>query len=45
MDEDKDRENEKVSNRPGKLNEKKSDRELKGKIKNKGEIFFVGITT
>ena len=31
---------EKVGDRPAKLNEKKSDRELQREIKNKGDIFF-----
>ena len=36
------RENEKLSGRPEKLNEKKSDRDLEREIKTKGDIFFVG---
>ena len=36
---EKDREKEKVGDRPAKLNEKKSDRELEREIKNKGDIF------
>ena len=32
---------EKVRDRPAKLNEKKSDRELQREIKNKGDIFFL----
>ena len=32
---------EKVGDRPAKLNEKKSDRELQREIKNKGDIFFL----
>ena len=42
---ERDREKEKVGDRPEKLNEKtESDRELKNEIKNKGYIFF-GRTT
>ena len=37
--EKKDREKEKVGDRPAKFNEKKSDRELKREIKNKEDIF------
>ena len=36
---EKDIEKEKVGDRPVKLNEKKSDRELEQEIKNKGDIF------
>ena len=36
---EKDREKEKMGDRPAKLNEKKSDRELEREIKNKGDIF------
>ena len=36
---EKDREKEKVGDRPAKLNEKKSDRGLEREIKNKGDIF------
>ena len=39
IEKDKDREKEKVGDRPAKLNEKKSDRELEREIKNKGDIF------
>ena len=35
----KDREKEKVGDRPAKFNEKKSERELQRDIKNKGDIF------
>ena len=35
---EKDREQEKVGDRPAKLNEKKGNRELEREIKNKGEI-------
>ena len=34
-----------VGNRPAKLNEKKSDRELEQEIKKTKETFFVGGTT
>ena len=39
IEKEKDREKEKVGDRPAKLNEKKSDRELQRQIKNKGDIF------
>ena len=39
IEKEKDRELEKVGDRPAKLNEKKSDRELEREIKNKGDIF------
>ena len=39
IEQEKDREKEKVGGRPAKLNEKKGDRDLKQEIKNKGEIF------
>ena len=42
---EKDREKEKVGERPAKLNEKNSYRQLEREIKDKGEIFFVGRTT
>ena len=38
---EKDREKEKVGDRPAKLNEKKGDRGLEREIKNKGEIFLL----
>ena len=38
IEKDKDREKEKVGDRPAKLNEKKSDRELEREIKNTGDI-------
>ena len=38
IEKDKDREKEKVGDRPAKLNEKKSDRELERGIKNTGDI-------
>ena len=45
IEKERDREKEKVGDRPEKLNEKtESDRELKREIKNKGYIFF-GRTT
>ena len=37
----KDREKEKVGDRPAKLNEKKGNRNLERDIKNKGDSFFV----
>ena len=42
----KDREKEKVGGRPAKLNEKTGDRAggLEREIRNKGGIFFVGLT-
>ena len=45
IEQEKDREKEKVGGRPAKLNEKKGDRDLEREIKNKGDIFFVGRTT
>ena len=45
MEQEKDREKEKVGGRPGKLNEKKGDRDLQREIKNPKETFFVGRTT
>ena len=43
---EKHREKEKVGDRPAKLNEIKSDRELEREIKKtEGDIFFVGRTT
>ena len=45
-EQEKDREKEKVGGGPGKLNEKKGDRDLEQRYKNKGDIFFVvGRTT
>ena len=41
----KDREKEKVGDRPAKLNEKKGNGGLEREIKNKGDSFFVGKTT
>ena len=38
-------ENERVGDRPAKLNEKKSDRDLERKIKKTKDTFFVGRTT
>ena len=40
IEQDKDREKEKVGGRPAKLNEKKGDRDSERQIKNKGEIFL-----
>ena len=39
IEQEKDREKEKVGDRPAKFNEKKSERELQRDIKNKGDIF------
>ena len=41
VEQEKDREKEKVVGRPGKLNEKKGDRDLERERKNKGDIFFL----
>ena len=41
MEQEKDREKEKVGSRPAKLNEKKGDRDLEREIKNKGDIFLL----
>ena len=41
IEQEKDREKEKVGGRPAKLNEKKGDRDLEREIKNKGDIFFL----
>ena len=41
MEQDKDREKEKVCGRPAKLNEKKGDRDLERGIKNKGYFFLL----
>ena len=40
IEQEKDREKEKVGGRPAKLNEKKDERNLEREIKNKGDIFF-----
>ena len=45
IEQEKDREKEKVGGRPAKLNEKEGDRDLEREIKNKGDIFFVGRKT
>ena len=45
IEQEKDREKEKVGSRPAKLNEKKSDRDLEREIKNRRRHFFVGRTT
>ena len=45
MEQEKDREKEKVGGRPAKLNQKKGDRDLEQEIENKGDIFFVGRIT
>ena len=39
IEQEKDREKEKVGDRPAKLNEKKGDRGSEREIKNRGEIF------
>ena len=39
IEQEKDREKEKVGGRPAKLNEKKGDRDLEREMKNKGDIF------
>ena len=41
LDQEKDREKEKVGVGPAKLNEKKGDRDLEREIKNKGDIFLL----
>ena len=45
IEQEKDREKEKVGSRPAKLNEKKGDRDLEREFKNKGDFFGVGRTT
>ena len=45
IEQEKDREKEKVGSRPAKLNKKKGDKDVEREIKNKGDIFFVGRTT
>ena len=45
IEQEKDREKEKVDGRRAKINEKKSKRNLKREIKNRGAIFFVGRAT
>ena len=40
IEQEKDREKERVGDRPAKLDEKKSDRELAREIKNKGHTFW-----
>ena len=40
-EQEKDREKENVGGGPGKLNEKKGDRDLEQRYKNKGDIFFL----
>ena len=42
MQQEKDREKEKVGGRSAKVNEKKGNRDLEREIKNKGDIFSVG---
>ena len=41
VEQEKDREKEKVGGRPVKLNDKKADRDLEREIKNKGDIFWL----
>ena len=41
IEQEKDREKEKVGGRPAKLNEKKDERNLKREIKDKGDIFLL----
>ena len=41
IEQEKDKEKEKVGGRPAKLNEKKGGRDLEGEIKNKGDIFLL----
>ena len=41
IEQEKDREKEKVGGRPAQLNEKKGDRGLEGEINNKGDIFLL----
>ena len=41
IEQEKDREKEKVSGRPAKLNEKKGHRDLEQEIKDKGDIFLL----
>ena len=41
IEQENDREKEKVGGRPAKLNEKKGDRDLEREIKNKGDIFLL----
>ena len=45
IEQEKDREKEKLGGRPAKFNEKKGDRGLEREIKNKGDIFFGTKTT
>ena len=45
IEQEEDREKEKVGGRPAKLNDKKDDRDLEREIEKKGAIFFVGRTT
>ena len=45
IEQEKDREKEKVGGMPAKLNENKGDRDLEREINNKGDIFFVTRTT
>ena len=45
VEQEKDREKEKVGGRPAKLNEKKGDGDVEREIKTKEAFFFVGRTT
>ena len=45
VEQEEDREKEKVGGRPAKLNEKKGNRDIEREIKNEGDSFFVGKTT
>ena len=45
IEQEKDREKEKLGGRSATLKEKKGDRDLEREIKNKGDIFFVGRKT
>ena len=45
IEQEEDREKERVGGRPPKLNEKKGERDLEREKKNKGDIFFVGRAT
>ena len=44
IEQEKDREKERVGGRPAKLNKKKGDRDLEQEIKNKGVIFLLEAT-
>ena len=40
IEQEKDRQKEKIGGRPAKFNEKKGDRDLEREVNNKGDIFF-----